>query len=147
MINKLNINFWLLFTMLATVISCNAQKDTSKSKTYEPYPEHQYYIELDNDSLLLHLFSTVMSVNDIINSQNGKVFMEIELNTEGQIINVAFERIDNFILSEDTKETLVLEIKKQIKFNVTEDAKNYYRILGNPIKINLVVSGQSLMKK
>lgn len=138
------IPFWLLLAIIATT-GCKTQQDDSfEIKTYEPHTEHQYYIEPESDTLVLHLFKITMPQDDIMNSQDGMVFIEMELDTTGHVTNVSLKKAGNFILSEETNEAIVLKIREKVRFKVTEEAKNYYLTIGDPIKINLVVLGKSL---
>jgi len=137
----------LLITIATTMVSCNAQQDSSINKSYEPYTEHQYYIKPENDTLLLYLFKITMSKEDIDNSQNGKVFLEIDIDTAGNVIEVIFKKIDKVVLTEHAKRNLFIKMKDELKYEVTEDAKNYYAILGKPIRINHTILIKNLIDK
>jgi hypothetical protein len=134
---------YLLF-LIGITTSCRAQKDSATSVIYIPYTEHQYYLMPENDTLILHLFKITMLQTEIDTSQNGKVFIEFEIDTVGNVTSVFFKRYDKFFISNETMEVLIFKIKEQVRFIILNEAKSYYSILGKPIRINIVIIGRSL---
>lgn len=132
--NNLDIRLILIwFITIITITACKAQQDSSAKQNYEPYTEHQYYIKPVNDTLLTYFFKTTIPQNNIIRNNDGKIFLEVSIDTAGNVIEVVFEKTDKIILEEHTKKNLSDKIRDKIKYEVAEDAKNYYAILNNPI--------------
>ncbi|HOE39140.1 MAG TPA: hypothetical protein PLY69_06145, partial [Bacteroidales bacterium] len=148
--NKYHYNMRVILTLIIAIVefsSCNTQRGNYVKQNYEPYTEHQYLIRPVNDTLLAYLFKTTIPKEKIINFNEGKIIIELTIDTAGNVNAVVFNRIDNMILNEKTQVILVAKIKDKIKYEVDNDAKNYYAILGNPIRINHIILMKNLISK
>ena len=135
----------LLFLSVLVIGSCKAQQDSTANHNYEAYTEHQYNIKPDNDTLLLNLFKVLIPQIDQDSGLNGKIYLEIELDIQGNVTDVTFNKLYKLHIAEEVKESLLAKIKEQVKYKVTEDARNYYTTLGKPIKINVIILGRDLV--
>ena len=142
-----NIIFWwfVIFILFISMLkSCNAQKDSFTGSNYIPVTEHQYGFNAINDTLILYLFRTSMSANNIKNSQDGRVLLKISIDSLGNITNINFDEIVRFELIESMKDLLLTKLQQQIKFDVSEDTRNYYAVLKKSITFYILIQGKGL---
>ena len=138
---------FILCLLIVTICtkSCNAQKDSfSKKIECEPQTEHMYGVKPQNDTLIVFLFKTTMSKEEIRNSSEGKAFLEITLDSGGNVILVLFKILDDFFISESIQNQLSTKIIEQVKFELSEDAINYYAIINKNVTLIIGILGSSL---